>query len=92
MSKDKINFIIGFFIGIIAAFLACFLFLQFFTKAGFSNSLIIIRQAGYIGKVITLSAIINLIIFFYLLKINKDFMAKGIILAMFIITIITIIL
>ena len=50
------------------------------------------RQAGMIGKVITLGSVPNLILFFILLKKNKDLMARGIILAMFILVIITLFL
>jgi hypothetical protein len=41
------------------------------------------------GKVITLGAIIDLILFFILLKINKDLMARGVVLATIILAIIT---
>ena len=50
------------------------------------------RQAGMIGKVITLGAVLNLILFFILLNKNKELMARGIILAMFFLTVLTLIL
>ncbi|MGV7106539.1 hypothetical protein [Flavobacterium sp. U410] len=90
--KNKKDFIIGFLIGIAGSFTGCFIALQFFTKAGFIEGFILMREAGMIGKVITLGAILNLIIFFLLLNRNKELMARGVILAMFILTVLTLIL
>jgi hypothetical protein len=42
------------------------------------------------GKVITLGAIINILIFFYLLKKDKELMARGIVLATIILALATV--
>lgn len=90
--KNKKDFIIGFLIGILGSFVGCFIVLQFFTKAGFIEGFTMMREAGMIGKVITLGAILNLIIFYFLLNKNKELMARGVILAMFVLTVLTLIL
>ncbi|WP_290802937.1 hypothetical protein [Flavobacterium sp.] len=89
---SKKDIFIGLIIGLLGAFIGTFFALQFFTKQGFIEGFRIMRQAGMIGKVITLGSVPNLILFFILLKKNKDLMARGIILAMFILVIITLFL
>ena len=87
--KHKKDLMIGVLLGIIGAIIGCFIFLEFFTDFGFIDGITVMKQRGILNKVITLGAILNLIIFFILLQKNKDVMAKGVVLAMFIITIIT---
>ncbi len=89
---SKKDILLGLFIGLLGALIGTFFALQFFTKQGFIEGFRIMRQAGMIGKVITLGSVPNLVLFFILLKKNKDFMARGIILAMFLLVIITLFL
>lgn len=89
----KADLFIGFFIGIVATLLGTLVFLQIkmpklVSIEGFST----IREQGIMGKLITLGAVINLLLFFILLKINKDLMARGVVLATIILAIITIFL
>jgi hypothetical protein len=44
-----------------------------------------------LGKIITLGAIVNLVLFFILLKFNKELMARGVVLGMILLTVITLI-
>jgi hypothetical protein len=44
---------------------------------------------GYLGKIITLGAILDLILFYVLLKFNKELMARGVVLALIALTLIT---
>ena len=90
--KDEKDLIVGILLGIFGAVLGCFIFLQFFTDFGVIEGVTEMKKRGVLNKVITLGAILNLIIFFILLQKNKDIMAKGVVLAMFIITIITLVM
>ena len=47
------------------------------------------KSEGKLGKLITLGSILDLVAFGVLLKLNKDIMARGVVLAVIIITIIT---
>jgi hypothetical protein len=47
------------------------------------------KSQGYLGKVITLGAILNLVAFFVLLKINRELMARGVVLATLLLALIT---
>lgn len=89
---EKKELLIGFFIGIIAAIIGTFLFLIAFTEFNSISDLQIVRQQGILGKVITIGAILNLVIFFILLQKKKDFMARGIVLSMIVLTVFTLFL
>lgn len=89
----KSDLLIGFFIGIAATLLGTLVFLQFKMPNLVSlEGISIIREQGIMGKLITLSAVLNLLLFFILLKLNKDLMARGIVLATIVLAISTLFL
>ncbi len=88
----KIDLFIGFFIGIATTLLGTILFLKLFTEVQTINDFHIVREQGILGKVITLGAILNIIIFFILLKKNRELMARGVVLATIILAILTVFL
>ncbi len=85
----KIDLFYGFVIGVVASIIGSYIFIVAFTPYSFLGGIQILKFEGKLGKIITLGAILNLLIFFGLLKYNKELMARGVILAMFILTIIT---
>lgn len=85
----KIDLLIGMVVGILAAFLGSFIFITAFTEYTFTNGIGVMKSAGHLGKVITLGAILNLIIFFTLLHFKKELMARGVVLATILLTIVT---
>ena len=64
----KIDLLYGVLIGIIAAFIGVYLFIAFFTDYDFLGGFSILRREGKLGKVITLGAILNLVVFFILFR------------------------
>jgi hypothetical protein len=86
---SKIDIFIGFVIGILASILGSFLFIKFFTAFDFMAGVESMKSEGKLGKLITLGSILDLVAFGILLKMNKDIMARGVVLAVIIITIIT---
>ncbi len=91
MNKQLIlkDLIFGFVIGIITAILGCYLFLNFYTKYSFIEGINAIKQEGYLGKLIALSAVLNVLAFFVLLKLNKEVVARGIVFATIFLAILT---
>ena len=83
---------IGVFIGLVTAILGMFLFLKAFTDYNLFYDLQLLKQQEILGKVVTLGAILNIVVFFILLKKGKDYMARGIILSLIILTIFTLFL
>ena len=88
--NHKRDLIIGFAVGIIACVLGIFLFITFFTDFDFIVGIQSMKSEGKLGKLITLGAILDLVAFGILLKRNKEFMARGVVLAVICIAIFTI--
>ncbi|OIV42826.1 hypothetical protein [Flavobacterium johnsoniae] len=89
---DKKDLIIGFIVGIFTSLLGSYLFITFFTKFDISTGIQALRKMGYLGKVITIGTILDLAVFLLLLKRNKEMMARGVILAVIVLAISTIII
>ncbi len=86
----KIDLLYGLIIGLVAAGIGVYLFIVLFTEYEFSTGLSILNSHGQLGKLIALGAILNLVVFFFLLKINKELMARGVVLATLLLTVVTI--
>jgi hypothetical protein len=87
---NKKDIIIGFVIGLIACILGIFLFITFFTDFDFLTGVQSMKSEGKLGKLSTLGAILDLVSFGVLLKMNKELMARGVVLAVICIAIFTI--
>ena len=87
---NKIDLLIGFTIGIIASILGSYIFITFFTGFDFMTGIHTMKSEGKLGKLITLGAILDLVVFTFLLKLDREMMARGVILAVISIAIITI--
>jgi hypothetical protein len=83
---NKIDLLTGFIIGILASLLGSFIFITFFTDYTFLAGIQIMKFEGKLGKLITLGSILDLVAFAVLLKLNKELMARGVILAVIILT------
>jgi hypothetical protein len=78
---------IDIFYGLIIGLIGSYLFIIVFTPYSFLGGLQLLKFEGKIGKVITLGTILNIGMLFILLKNKKELMAKGIILAVLLLTI-----
>jgi len=87
---NKLDILIGFSIGVLACVLGIFLFITFFTDFDFMTGIQSMKSEGKLGKLITLGAILDLVAFGVLLKMNKEIMARGVVLAVICIAIFTI--
>ena len=87
---NKTDILIGFAIGILASILGSFLFITFFTHFDFLAGIQSLKSEGKLGKLITLGSILDLAAFGILLKLEKDLMARGVVLAVICIAILTI--
>lgn len=89
---NKIDLLFGFIIGIITSILGMFLYIKLITHNDFIDGIQMMKNGGNLGKIVTLGSILDLIVFGILLKINKELMARGVVLAVIILTIITLFL
>jgi len=85
----KTDLLIGFFIGLVVTFIGSYLFLKTQTEYDLIDDFSILKSEGILGKVVALGAVLNIIIFFILLKKNKEFMARGVVMATIILAITT---
>ena len=86
---NKIDLLYGFVIGILASILGSFIFITFFTNYSFLGGIQIMKFEGKLGKLITLGSILDLVAFGILLKLNKELMARGVVLAVIILTLVS---
>ncbi len=87
---EKKDLFIGIVIGVVTAIFGMFLFLFSFTDFSALADLKIINENGILGKVMALGAVLNLGVFFILLQLKKELMARGVVLATMFLAIITI--
>lgn len=86
---NKKDVLLGFLIGIATTLIGSYLFITFFTEFTFIAGIQIMKSQGNLGKLITLGSILTLIAFGILLKMNKEIMARGVVLAVIVLAILT---
>ena len=83
--------IIGFIIGLLANLIGIALYIVLFSTEGFEGTLKSAVSFSFIGKLVSLGAILNLVVFFILIKRNQDHKARGVLLATLVAAIVVII-
>lgn len=73
--------LIGLVIGLAANLAGTYLYIFFFSKLSLKSTLQAALENDFLGSLIALGAILNLIIFFILLKKNQYYRARGVVLA-----------
>ncbi|MEC4049216.1 hypothetical protein OX284_007225 [Flavobacterium sp. SUN046] len=86
---QKKDLFIGFIIGLVAATLGAYIMVESLTHYNLFTDYKKLQEEELLGKVITLGSILNIILFFVLIKKNKELMARGIVLATIILTLFT---
>jgi hypothetical protein len=87
---NRIDLLKGFVLGLLIALLGCYLYITLFTRFGFISGILAMKELGHLGKIITLGTILDLIAFGILLQIDKELIARGVVLAVIITAIVTI--
>ncbi|WP_405208384.1 hypothetical protein [Aquimarina sp. LLG6339-5] len=77
----KKEILLGFFTGILANAIGIILYILLFSELSITETLKAAQQNNFLGSLIALGAILNLIIFFLFLKQNKPYRARGVLLA-----------
>ena len=83
---------IGVLISIIATLSGAFIYIEFFSKFEFQETLRVMQEQNLYGKVLTLSAIPNLFVFFIFIKKKQEYRARGVLLATILIAFTTFVL
>ncbi|MBT8206546.1 MAG: hypothetical protein KJO94_04910 [Eudoraea sp.] len=80
MNKKK-EILIGFVVGLIANTLGTLLYILLFSDMGITETFDAAVKQGYVGSLLALGAILNLIAFFGFLKLRRDHRARGVLMA-----------
>lgn len=80
MNKNK-EVLIGFAVGIIANTIGVLLYILLFSDLGITETYQAAVEQGYVGSLLALGAILNLMAFFAFLKIRRDYRARGVLMA-----------
>ena len=83
---------IGVLISIIATLSGAFIYVEFFSRFEFQETLRVMKEQELYGKVLTLAAIPNLFVFFIFIKKKQDYRARGVLLATILIAFTTFVL
>lgn len=92
MGFIKKEIVIGFLVSVFATFAGLFIYLQYVSRFGFSETIKMIQQGGVLGPVIALAALPNLFVFFIFLKKNQEYRARGVVMGTISIALLTMIL
>ncbi|WP_457617141.1 hypothetical protein [Lutibacter sp.] len=84
--------LIGFLVAVVATSFGCYIFIEFFSKFGFYESIELVKEGGLYGKIVTLGAIPNFFVFFIFLKKKQIYRARGVLLETFLIALIVLFL
>ncbi len=79
----KIEVLKGFLTAIIAAVFTFYLFVEHVSAYTFEETIQIAKTGQLFGKLITLSALPNMVVFFIFLKKKQEYRARGVLLALF---------
>lgn len=88
----KKEIFIGFCVGLIATAFGLYLYLEYFTVYGFSESLKIVKKGNLYSNVISIAALANLFVFFIFLKKKQVYRARGVVISTILVALITIVL
>ena len=83
---------IGIVVSLIATFSGAFLYIEFFSKYDFNETMEVLKSQDLYGKVLTLAALPNLFVFFIFLKKKQDYRARGVLLTTILIAFTTFVL
>lgn len=89
---NKIDLLKGIIIGLITTAIGTYAFISIYTPWDLVLGIKMLKTQGHLGQVICLSSILNMISFAVLYKKKKDLMAKGVILSVILLTILTLFL
>lgn len=77
----KKEIIIGFLTGILANFVGMLIYILIFSEVSVIETLQQSMRGGFIGTLITAGAILNFLPFFYFLKKEQNYRARGVLMA-----------
>lgn len=81
MKKHVKEVLIGFVVGLLANAAGTYLYISFFSEHDFETTIQAAIENDFLGSLIALGAILNLLAFFVFMKRNEFYRARGVVLA-----------
>lgn len=78
MEFIKKEILIGALVSVFATLSGVFIYMEFFSKFDFQETLSVIKEQDLTAKILTLAAIPNLFVFFIYIKKKQDYRARGV--------------
>ena len=92
MGTVKKEILIGVLVAIFATLAGGYLYIEYFSKDGFVDTITLIKEGDLYGKILSIAAIPNLFVFFVFIKKKQDYRARGVLLTTIVISLATLIL
>ena len=92
MGTVKKDILIGVLVSLFATAAGCFLYVEYFSKFSFNETLQLIQDGDLYGKILSIAAIPNLFVFFIYIKKKQDNRAKGVLMTTILIALTSLIL
>ena len=92
MGTVRKDIFIGILVSIFATAAGCFLYIEYFSKFSFNDTLQLIEDGDLYGKILSIAAIPNLFVFLIFIKKKQDNRAKGVLMTTIFIALTTLIL
>lgn len=90
MKKFRIKeLLIGFLFGVVLTVIGSELYLRLFTNFDLFLNFDLIRKAGLMGKITAIGSLLNLVLLTYFLNRGDDFKARGSVIAVIVVSLIT---
>lgn len=87
-----VQMLVGFLIGVVATIIGSIIYLEVFTHYSLFANFEIILKSKNLGRIIAIGSLLNLAVFTLLVKYRQDLKARGSVLAIIVLTLITLFL
>ncbi|MFA9290735.1 MAG: hypothetical protein ACEQSF_05925 [Solirubrobacteraceae bacterium] len=86
---QKTSFLIGFILGFLVTLLGTFLFVKIFTSYDYFYAVSVMKSGSNLSKLLSIGAILNILLVFFLFYKDKDEIAKGVVFSVILLFILT---
>jgi hypothetical protein len=86
---QKISILIGFVLGFLVTLFGTFLFVKIFTNYDYFYAVSVMKNGSNLSKLLSIGAILNILLVFFLFYKNKDEIAKGVVFSIVLLFVIT---
>jgi hypothetical protein len=86
---QKISILIGFILGFLVTLLGTFLFVKIFTSYDYFYAVSVMKSGSNLSKLLSIGAILNILLVFFLFYKDKDEIAKGVVFSVILLFILT---